>query len=210
MRRVTGKSLGRFLKETIARPFDIDFWVGLPRREYGRCATLIPPEDNLLSLTSLLGADSITARAMSGPSGLFSYSDMWNRPEILAAEMPSSNGVGNARALARFYAALIGDLDGKRILAPETVEAACVVQSEGSDRVIILPTCFGLGFALRPMLPPGCGPRSFGHPGAGGSTAFADPDAEMSFAYVSTRMKFEIGGDPRSTDLVAAVYRALA
>ena len=77
---------------------------------------------------------------------------MWNRPDVLAAEMPSSNGVGSARALARLYAALVGEVDGIRVLAPETVEAACVVQAEGPDRVLFLPSRFGLGFMLQPML----------------------------------------------------------
>jgi len=161
------------------------------------------------SLADLLGADSLTARVMSGPSNLFNYDEMWNRPELRAAEMPSSNGVGSARALARLYAALIGDIDGIRVLAPETVAAAREPHAEGPDRVILLPSRYGLGFTLQPMLAPGASRDAFGHPGAGGSLAFADPAAQLSFAYVTTRMKFDLDGDPRSQRLVEAVYRAL-
>jgi pimeloyl-ACP methyl ester carboxylesterase len=135
---------------------------------------------------------------------------MWNRRDVLAAEMPSSNGVASARALARLYAACVGEVDGVRLLSAETVEAARSVQAEGPDRVLMLPSRYGLGFMLPPMLAPACGARSFGHPGAGGCLAFADPDARLGFGYVTTRMKFDLTGDARTRGLVDAVYRALA
>jgi CubicO group peptidase (beta-lactamase class C family) len=146
---------------------------------------------------------------MSGPSGLFAYDDMWNRPEVLRAEMPSSNGVGSARGLARFYAALVSDVDGIRVLEPQTVKAASVVHASGPDRVIFFPSCFGLGFMLQPMLAPGGGALALGHPGAGGSLGFADPETRIGFGYVSTRLKFDPTGDERTKGLVAAVYRSL-
>lgn len=209
VRRVTGRSLGSFFAEEIAAPLGLDFWIGLPDDEQRRCARIIPPEADLPSLADLLGADSLTARVMTGPSNLFAYDEMWNRPEIRAAEMPSSNGVGTARALARLYASLVGDVNGIRVLTPETVAAACVPHSDGPDRVIILPSRFGLGFTLQPMLAPAAGRQAFGHPGAGGSLAFADPVARLSFAYVSTRMTFDPSGDQRTQQLVKAVYESL-
>lgn len=209
VRRVTGRSIGRFLAEEIAAPLGVDLFIGLPDAEQRRCARLIPPGDDLPPLTELLGATSLTARVMNGPSELFAYDEMWNRPEVRAAEMPSSNGVGNARALARFYAALVGEVDGIRLLKPETVEAACVVQADGPDLVILVPSRYGLGFTLPPMLVPGSGPRSFGHPGAGGSLGFADRDARLGFGYVTTKMVFDLAGDARQRALVDAVYRSL-
>jgi CubicO group peptidase (beta-lactamase class C family) len=207
VRRVTGRSLGRFFADEIARPLGLDAWIGLPEPILPRCARLIPP-DRPLAIADLLGADSLTARVWSGPSGLFAYDDMWNRPDILRAEMPASNAVMSARALARFYAALAGEVDGVRVLAPETLAAAGVVQAEGPDRVLMLPSCFGLGFALQPMLAPGAGPCAIGHPGAGGSLGFVDPASGLAFAYVTTRMKFDLTGDARSRGLVGALYRA--
>ncbi|HXJ33236.1 MAG TPA: serine hydrolase domain-containing protein [Candidatus Eisenbacteria bacterium] len=208
VRRVTGRSLGRFFADEIRRPFGLDFRIGTREPDLARCARMIPP-DPLVSLADVFGAGSLMARVMNGPSGLFAYDEMWNRPDVLAAEMPSSNGVGSARALARFYAALVGDVDGARILEPSTVAAACVVQSEGPDRVILLPTAFGLGFSLQPIISPGAGARAFGHHGAGGSLGFADPERDLAFGYVSTRMKFDPAGDDRTTGLVAAVYGSL-
>jgi CubicO group peptidase (beta-lactamase class C family) len=123
--------------------------------------------------------------------------------------MPSSNGVGSARALARFYAALVGEVGGIRVFAPDTIRAARGVQAEGADRVLFLPSRYGLGFMLQPMCAPGAGSGAFGHPGAGGPLGFADPEAGIGFGYVSTRMKFEMAGDERTKGLVAALYRGL-
>ena len=161
------------------------------------------------ALAEILGADSLTARAMSGPSDLFAYDDMWNRRELLAASMPSSNGVGHARALARLYAACIGEVDGVRLLAPETVDAARAVHSEGPDKVILVPSRFGLGFSLPPMLAADCGAGAFGHPGAGGSLGFADPEARLGFGYVMNRMRLAAELDPRAAALVQATYGCL-
>jgi CubicO group peptidase (beta-lactamase class C family) len=183
--------------------------VGLPERELSRCARLVPPEGGSDAIVELLGADSLTARVMSGPSGLFGYNDMWNLPEILAAEMPSSNGVGDARSLARFYDALLNPPPGVELLGRAQREKACEVHSRGTDAVIFQETCFGLGYGLQPALAPGAGDNCFGHPGAGGALAFADPDAEIGFAYVMNAMQFNPEGDPRSMGLVEALYQAL-
>jgi CubicO group peptidase (beta-lactamase class C family) len=210
VRRITGAPIGELLRREIAEPLGLDFWIGLPEAEHPRCAELIPPEGGMDALAQILGAESLTARAMSGPSNLFAYDQMWNRPELLSAALPSSNGIGNARALARLYAATVGEPDGVRVLRPETVAAACVEHSEGPDKVIMVPSRFGLGFSLPPMLSTGCGPASFGHPGAGGSLGFADPEAEIGFGYVMNRMRLEATPDPRANGLVEALYSSLS
>jgi len=210
VRRITGESIGRYFAREFAAPLGLDFWIGLPEAEYPRCGRLVAPDTGGKSLAELLGKDSLTARAMSGPSNLFNYDSMWDRPELLAAELPSSNGVGDARSLARLYAATIGEIDGVRILDPQTVERARAVQSEGRDKVILVRTHFGLGYALSTMLAPACGPQSFGHPGAGGSLGFADPESGLAFGYVMNRMKLGIGVDDRGASLAEAVYRSMA
>jgi CubicO group peptidase (beta-lactamase class C family) len=114
--------------------------------------------------------------------------------------------VGNARSIARLYASLIGAVDGVRTLRPETVARATECQARGPDRVIIADTAFGLGFMLPPALPTPCGPRAFGHGGAGGSVSFADPDAGLAFAYAMNDLRFD-PNDARGESLARATYR---
>ena len=119
---------------------------------------------------------------------------MWNTRALHATEMPSSNGIGDARSLAKLYAACLAEVpavDGSpfRALADETVARATVLRCEGTDRVLGMPTGFGLGFIGPLMMPPGVGPRAFGHAGAGGSLAFADPETRLGFGYVMTAMR---------------------
>jgi CubicO group peptidase (beta-lactamase class C family) len=205
VRRVTGRRLGRYFAEEIAGPLGLDFWIGLPDELVSRCCRLKFPPPGL----TFPNVTPLTVRISTGPSGLFGYNDMWNRPEILRAEMPSSNGVGSAAALARMYAATIGEIDGVRLLKAATVRAATVEQSNGPDLSIPIETRFGLGFALPPMLSTNCGPASFGHPGAGGSLGFADPEASLAFGYVTNDLRFDPTGDPRVTALLEAVYDCL-
>src|SRR5439155_21504847 len=129
----------------------------------------------------------------------------WNRRELHAAEMPSSNGIGTAHALARHYAALAGEVDGIRTLRPETVAAAATVQADGPDRVLGVDIRFGLGF----MLDFGAGPHTLGHPGSGGSLGFAGPDAGIGFGYVMNRMIATGPEDGRAARIVEALYRCL-
>ena len=98
LRRITGQTLGHYLQREIAEPLGLRYWVGLPEHELAACAKLIPPAGGSDAVAALLGEGSLTARVMSGPSKLFGYNQMWNRPEVLRAQMPSSNGVGDARS----------------------------------------------------------------------------------------------------------------
>ena len=213
VRRIVGRSLGQFFAAEIAAPLGLDIWIGLPAAEEPRCATLIPAssDSESASFIDLISPDSLLARAIFGPSNLFAagYDTSWNRREIRAAEMPSSNGIANARSLARLYAATIGEVDGVRILSSETVDSARTVQSRGMDCVLSFETAFGTGFALPPMLCPNAGPGAFGHPGAGGSLAFADPEAGFAFGYVMNQMKLGTTGDERSQSLVETAYACL-
>ena len=213
VRRVDGRTVGRFLADEIAGPLGLDLWIGLPAEQERRVSRIVPPAppapDVQEMMARLFAPDTVAGRAFSGPSNLFHYDDMWNRRELHAAELPSSNGIATARALARLYAALVGEVDGIRLLRPGTVAAACATQSEGGDAVLYLPTRFGLGFMLPPALCPSAGGSAFGHPGAGGSLALGDPERGVGFAYVMNRMSLATAGDPRADGLVAALGRCL-
>jgi CubicO group peptidase (beta-lactamase class C family) len=210
VRRIDGRTIGRFFADEIAAPLGLDFWIGLPESEEPRVAMLVPPPVEFRELMRTLPDTMLLARATTGPSGLFNYDEMWNRRELRACELPSSNGVGNARAVAKLYASLIGEVDGRRTLRAETVARATECLARGPDAVILTETAFGLGFMLGPTLPTPCGPRAFGHGGAGGSVSFADPDAGLAFAYVMNDLRFDMDGDPRGESLARAAYRCLA
>jgi len=195
VRRVTGTTYGTYLRERLAGPAGIDFHVGLTPALETRCAELVPrpasAEDE--ALRKALSADPATLSGLD----LMRFNAYRNPPEVSgtgvvnthawrAAEVPSTNGHGNARAVARLYSALAGDgtLDGVAVLAPALIAEACRAHVHGDDIVLQRPTRFGLGFQLtmaeRPLGP---GPRAFGHFGAGGSLGFADPDAHVAFGY---------------------------
>jgi CubicO group peptidase (beta-lactamase class C family) len=134
----------------------------------------------------------------------------WNAPSTHRAEVPAADGICTARALARMYAGTIGEVGGVRVLSPASVMQSTETQSEGRDRILLIPTRFGLGFMLNSDFSPLLGPRSFGHAGAGGSLGFADPDSGVAFGYVMNQMQQNLAGDPRTIGLIAAVRECLA
>jgi CubicO group peptidase (beta-lactamase class C family) len=206
IRRVTGMSAGTFFRHEVGDPLGLRFWIGLPDEEESHCADLIPaPGPGFMDLFS---EDSMFRRVMAGPNDLFvaGYDESWNDRSRRAAEMPSSNGIGDARSLARMYAATIGSVDGIRLLSAGAVSRATEVQSEGPECVVGIPMTIGLGFMVGPTMCPTIGDRAFGHAGAGGSLAFADPDAEIGFAYVMNQLAFD-PEDRRASSLAAAARR---
>ena len=195
VRRITGRSLGTYLRDEIATPAGIDFFIGFGPELDARCADVVPPrpgpdgeQKNVLldvDLETLTGPARMRLGAYRNPPNL-SGLGVINSRAWRAAEVPSTNGHGNARAVGRLYAALAGDgeLEGVHILSRATIEMAIAEQVYGEDLVLQRPTRFGLGFQLTmPERRLGPGPRSFGHFGAGGSLGFADPDAHVAFAY---------------------------
>jgi CubicO group peptidase (beta-lactamase class C family) len=215
VRRVTGATVGQLLAKEAALPLGLELWIGLPEEIEPRVATNYtapePADPQARALREqFMGPDTLLGRALEGPSGVLPYGPIWNTRALHAAELPSSNGIATARGLARFYAALIGEVDGVRLLSPETVAAATALRSEGPDRVILVPTRFASGFALPPMLSLDAPDTAFGHPGAGGSLGFADPASGLAFGYVMNQMQLGIAGDPRSERLLSAAYACAA
>jgi CubicO group peptidase (beta-lactamase class C family) len=210
VRRVDGRTIGAFFRDEIAEPLGLDFWIGLPEAIEPRVARLVPPERDLGELLQRLLPDALLTRVFTNPAGRFGYNEMWNTRELHAAELPSSNGIGDARSLARLYASCIGEVDGVRTLAQSTVAAATAEQACGADEVLVGESCFGLGFMLGKSFGAANRPSAFGHAGAGGSLSFADPETGLAFGYVMNDLRFDPSGDPRSEELVRAVYESLA
>lgn len=217
IRRISGKSVGQFFAAEIADPLAAEFFIGLPESEESRVTKLgqaPPPKPGDVELTDDI--KDVIAGFMD-PTSLISRTlnfavpalDM-NSREVHAAEIPAANGICTARGLARFYAALIGEVDGVRILNPETIEAVRTEQTHGKDEILKKVTRFGLGFMLDGPDVPYFGPGSFGHDGAGGSLGFADPEAGIAFGYVMNQMNQGINADPRPHTLIAALKGCLA
>jgi CubicO group peptidase (beta-lactamase class C family) len=210
------RSLGTFLAEEIAGPLGLDLWIGLPADQESRVARLMgapPPTDPavLAELAARMGPGTLGARALT-VSGAFAMTGRdlpWNKPEVRAAQLGGANAVTNARSLATMYGAMVGDVGGRRLLSADTVEIVRRPRTNGADACLGVDMRFGLGFMLDSSFNPLLGAGSFGHPGAGGSLAFADPESGIGFGYVMNQMQTGLAADPRPTALVAAIRACL-
>ncbi|MGW2802447.1 serine hydrolase domain-containing protein [Streptomyces sp. NPDC001269] len=221
IRRASGQTPGRFFADEIAAPLGLDFFIGLPSSERDRVSrmvyqrpevdlTTVPAESIPEELRELVAAwrdpnsFSNRAYAVTDPAEID-----FDSPKVQAAELPASNGIGTAHALARMYAALIGEVDGVRLLTPAALASATKEQARGKDQVMLIPSRFSSGYMLPTESNPMTGPNAFGHTGRGGSLGFADPEHGIAFGYA---MNHIIGGpdDARATSLVEAVRRASA
>jgi CubicO group peptidase (beta-lactamase class C family) len=215
IRRVTGKSVGTLFREEIAVPLGLDLWIGLPANEEPRIARQFTrrPDATVEQMQALyvaLGIDPENRMAKAVLDGVAKTPEamrVLDSPEGRAAEIPAGNGVGNARSLARLYAATIGEVDGVRLLKSETVARARVPKNEGllppapfSKFLPFHPPLFGLGYELaRREVVPMLGKGSFGHAGAGGRIGFAHPESGIAVAYLCNNMSWDpaSGPDPR-------------
>ena len=177
VRRIDGRSLAAFFAEEIAEPLAADFLMSVDPEEDHRCAEMVGPAD-------MVGGANARASRAAGDG--------------------SANGHGTAEGLARVYAALArgGELDGVRLLGPETVEAARqdqpLLYADGTAGV-------GLGYSLLWKDYPGLPTGTFGHTGMGGFIGLADPTNRLGFGFVMNRL-----GNSGATHLLAAMYQSLS
>lgn len=213
VRRATGAvSLSEYFRKEIAEPLGLDLWLGLPESEFPRVATLYPgrldpAEQERAFCEAFNRPGSETRRAFTSPCGLNSVADM-NRPAGWTAGLASMGGVGSARALGRFYACLASG--GEGLFSSAALEAMRTPLVSGHDRTLCVPTAFSAGMMMdvaetdRRLFGPSS--SAFGHPGAGGSHAFADPETGLAFAYVMNQMEFGALPKERSLGLIRALY----
>jgi CubicO group peptidase (beta-lactamase class C family) len=217
VRRIAGKTLSRYWREAFAQPLNLDLWIGLPERENSRVAIIYaaksgrPPEPKKF-YSDLNTPGTLARKTFTSPYGLQSISRM-NTPDVRAQPIVSFGGIGSMSALAKFYSMLAngGKLGEQTFFSEETIAWMTTTLSDGMDRVFQIPTAFSAGFmkdprnAARRMFGPS--PTAFGHPGAGGSHAFADPENRISFAYVMNQMEQSLLPNEKSLRLVDAIYR---
>ena len=218
-RRMTGKTLSEYWQENFARPLQLDFWIGLPENENSRVATIYaaksgkPPEPAQF-YRDLVTPATLARKTFTSPYGLNVISKM-NDPRIRAQPNVSFGGIGSASALGKFYSMLAngGKLNGQTFFSRETIEGMTTTLSDETDRVFQIPTAFSAGFmkdsrrATRRIF--GRSANSFGHPGAGGSHAFTDPENKIAFAYVMNQMEQSVLPNEKSLRLVDAIYDLL-
>jgi CubicO group peptidase (beta-lactamase class C family) len=218
VRRISGKSLGTYFREEVAGPLGADAYIGLPAALDARVSDIItapPPKpgerDALVDL--LKDPASVSAHAIGNPPTMLAPTTV-NSRAWRGAEIPGANGHSTARALARIYGAVSrgGEVDGVKLFSAAALPRAYTEQSKGFDEVLRFTTRFGLGFMLSlPGIQYGPNPHGFGHPGAGGSLGFADPDTRVGFGYVMNQMgpATSVLLDPRCAVLIDAVFASL-
>jgi CubicO group peptidase (beta-lactamase class C family) len=219
------RTLGQFFQDEIADPLGLEFYIGLPSKvPDSRIAWVIPihPLKGLLTvgrhpyLRCALNpweSKSITSRTVWNPKSLTNHSNM-NRREFLSAEIPSENGIGQVRSVAKAYGVFAAG--GKELkLREETLEALTLPAAPPPmgwrDEVMLVDNRFHLGFS-KPFhgFEFGSSERAFGFAGASGSIGFADPDVQVGYAYGRNKMDVYGPGDPREEAVRTAFYRCLS
>ncbi len=215
MQRIDGRPLGVYWREIFAEPLGLDLWIGLPAAENARAASVYaakasgPSADPFYKALTTPG--SLQRRVFTSPRGLNAVSAM-NDPAHRAHSLVSMGGIGSATALGKFYAMIAngGELDGHRFFTAETISQMTTTLASGRDEVFLVPTAFSAGFMKDPddaaVRIFGPSAQAFGHPGAGGSHAFADPENRLSFAYVMNQMEQQVLPNAKSLRLIEAIY----
>lgn len=205
LRRVEGRGPGESIVARTAKPLGLDFHVGLADNEFDRVAIISRGKGNFgdaaaqrLLKTMMSEPAAMSTRAFTNPPSIMTST---NKPEWRRMQQPAANGHGNARSLAGFYSGLLdGQLLESELLAELTREHAV-----GEDKTLLTRTRFGLGCMLdQPEVANatyGMGPRAFGHPGAGGSIGFADPERDVAFGFVTNNLGPFVLMDPRAQKL---------
>ena len=218
VRRIAGRTLGEYWRTEFAEPLALDFWIGVPADAVENVAPIFPPKtappkDRFY--TAFVTPGSLTLRAFGSPAGLKSVAEM-NAPAGRRASLPGFGGIGTAAALAKFYAMLAcgGSLDGRAFFKAETLAWMQRTLVQGDDRVLLTETAFSAGFMRDPLSTDGeklraifgPSPSAFGHPGAGGSHAFADPEHGIAFSYVMNQMEPGVLPGAKALRLVEAIF----
>jgi len=199
LRRIDGRPIASFVEEEICAPINApDIYFGIADAVENRVATLenAPRPEGM----PLPASDALIMRAI--PPDVGTTGQVFNRADVRRASIPAAGGIMSARSLARHYGALIGEVDGARLLPAERIATATALQTEATDVVIGVPTRKGLGYFLGgPRSPMSERVSAFGHPGAGGSIGFADPEYGLAVGFTKNMLRTAL--DPTQ----ASAYR---
>jgi len=208
VRRVSGKPLRQFVAEEIAGPLGADFQIGAARADWDRISDVIPPPPLPIDLTAI-DTDSPAFKTMTGPGPDAAVA---NTPGWRSADIGAANGHGNARSVARIMSVLArgGEVDGVRLLSPDTIDLIFDEQMNGIDVVLGVPLRWGIGYGLPqdslPWIPAG---QICFWGGWGGSVILMDLDRRMTISYMMNKMGPGIIGSDRSAAYTRAIYDAV-
>lgn len=204
VRRIDGRTVSRFFAEEFAVPLDLEVWIGLPDDLHWRAATMVAPDSVLVDESQ---SDPLL-RLNRNPLWVPGAEKIWNSPEYRSAGLAAVGGFGTARGMARFYASLVGVVDGLRVLTPETVELGRREIRRGIEPTWGSEIAYGAGFELQvPAANLGRPADAFGHAGAGGSRHGAWPSREIAFSYLMNEVR--PAPDQRPLVLLAALEHAV-
>jgi CubicO group peptidase (beta-lactamase class C family) len=216
VRRITGRTLQEVWEERVRAPFGLDFHLGLPEelepRYLDSRPAVLTSEQQAEAAANAPGAERLAligvafSTVTEPPVDLVAFV---NTREVRALGQASAAGVASARGLARFYAAASGGLDGRpALLAPGTIAEFSRLQWPGEDLVVAAPGAFAVGFEYLPNRFEPLTEGAFGHSGAAGSLAFADPASGVAYGYTRRRHAYPGGAAPENQQLIAAVVEA--
>jgi CubicO group peptidase (beta-lactamase class C family) len=210
VRRITGATLKQFVAESIAGPLGADFQIGAAESDWDRIADVVPPPPLPFDFATLDPA-SPTVRTLTGP---FIEADVANTPGWRGADLGAVNGHGNARSVARIMSVVArgGEVDGVRLLSPQTIDLIFREQQNGIDLVLGVPLRLGIGYGLpqRDMLPWVPDGRICFWGGWGGSMIVMDVDRRVTVSYMMNKMGAGIIGSERATEYGQALFDGLA
>lgn len=189
VRRVTGKSLGRFIAEEIAEPLGADYYLGVPDDEVHRIATIYGPQVTTLPEPPRNSPEFDTSVQRRTLEACVTDPKMGNDPDFRRAEIGATNGHGTARGIAQILASMSRPGTIGTLLSPATAELVFQEQSNGIDLVLGIPLRWGIGYALEsPGVPYVHGTRTCFWGGWGGSMVVMDRERKLTFCYVMNQM----------------------
>ena len=212
IQRITGKTPGEYLAQEISNPLNAETWLGLAANLESKVAFSYPREDlktffvDLAEKNTPEGNFLIRSLTLGSafPVNLVGKDLGFNSSKLHQAQIPGAGGISTARGISKIWSAVVHETDGVRLLTDETIQHVTKVQSEGKPFTNLEPpySKFGMGFQLDSEARRYLTNSSFGHDGAGGQCAFADPQHKIGFAFVTTEMGGGEVEDDRATRLI--------
>lgn len=213
IRRVDGREPGEAIAKRIAKPLQLELYLGLNEQQLPQVGDVMRMKGVLADAASMrlikaIGNEpqGMVAKAFANPPSMMTSS---NKHEWRRMQQPAANAHSTARGLAGFYTGLLQN----QLLDTEMLADMLKEHSRGADLTLQTSTRFGLGCMLEQVdqLPASyaLGEQGFGHPGAGGTLGCADPEREVSVAFITNSLGASVLVDPRAQKINAMIKKCL-